>query len=270
MSTPMLFDAVGTAHIPYSDTPRIASLVPSLTELLFALGLGERVVARTHYCVHPSPNVQSIAEVGGTKKVKHAQLRELAPTHVLLNIDENPKALAVQLAEYVPHVVVTHPEVAEDNLALYRLLGLLFGREYAAARLSAAFSRRLLHLYRERPLRRPRRVLYLIWREPWMSISAPTYIAQMLRLINWQCVTLPDPARYPTLDITPELLSQLDYVLFSSEPYHFKPNDLDQFAQCYQFPRERVLLIDAELVSWYGSRAILGLDYLDQLARQHA
>ena len=90
-------------------TPRIASLVPSLTELVVALGLRERLVARTGYCIHPAAALAGVPKVGGTKQVNLAKLRRLAPTHVLVNVDENRAETVAALREFVPHIIVTHP-----------------------------------------------------------------------------------------------------------------------------------------------------------------
>ncbi len=98
--------------------PRIASLVPSLTELIVALGLREQLVARTGYCIHPAAELADVPKVGGTKDVNLARLRRLAPTHVLVNVDENRAETVEALREFVPHIVVTHPCAPEDNLAL--------------------------------------------------------------------------------------------------------------------------------------------------------
>src|SRR5213592_3497021 len=93
--------------------PRIASLVPSLTELLIVLGLREHLVARTGFCIHPADAVRDIPKVGGTKDVNLAKLRRLAPTHVLVNVDENRLETAEALREFVPEVIVTHPSRPE-------------------------------------------------------------------------------------------------------------------------------------------------------------
>src|SRR6185369_1244217 len=100
---------------------RIASLVPSLTELVVALGLGDRLVARTGWCVHPAEALARVAKVGGTKTVNLAKLRRLAPTHVLVNVDENRRETVDAIrgwGEAAPEIVVTHPLGPEDNLAL--------------------------------------------------------------------------------------------------------------------------------------------------------
>ena len=120
--------------------------------------------------------------------------------------------------EFVPHIVVTHPQGPRDNLALYRLLGAVFGADVAAERLCAAFEEaydEVASVTRER-----QDVLYLIWRDPWMTIARETYIAQTLALVNWQTFPEGGPDRYPEVDLA-SLSGQVDRVLLSSEPYHF-------------------------------------------------
>src|SRR6187549_3193317 len=152
--------------------PRIASLVPSLTELVFALGLGERLVARTGFCIHPSDRVAAVAKVGGTKDVNLAKLRQLAPTHVLVNVDENRKETIDAIEAWgdeAPKIVVTHPRDPVDNLALVDQLATTFaaapGLAERAAGLRDALADALAAIRAEgRP---KRRVLYLIWHDPW-------------------------------------------------------------------------------------------------------
>jgi ABC-type Fe3+-hydroxamate transport system substrate-binding protein len=261
-----LIDALGFHHAPAETPARIVSLVPSMTELLFALGLAGQIVGRTHYCIHPQSAVAAIPSVGGTKKINYARLQALQPTHVILNIDENPRELAERLTRDGLEVIVTHPLAPEDNLSLYRLLGGVFHREAEAEQLAANFTQALAELRRE-PWPR-RRVLYLIWRKPWMGVSRETYIARMLALVGWETLPAIADARYPVLELDHALLEAADQVLFSSEPYRFQPADLEAFARDYDCPREKLRLIDGEMTSWYGSRAIAGLAYLGRFARE--
>jgi ABC-type Fe3+-hydroxamate transport system substrate-binding protein len=258
-------DALGVAHPLAAFPARIVSLVPSLTELLFDLGLGDQIVGRTHYCIHPAPVVTAITSVGGTKKISDARLRALRPTHVLFNMDENPRELAERLAADGLRIIVTHPLTPDDNPALYRLLGGIFNRAEAAERLAAEFERGLAELRREIWPRR--QVLYLIWRKPWMGVSRDTYIARMLALVGWESLPAESAVRYPELELNRTTLDAADLILFSSEPYRFQPDDLTDFAQDYSCPPEKLRLIDGEMTSWYGSRAIAGLAYLRQFAR---
>ncbi len=268
MATPT--DALGIAHPPAAGEVRIVSLVPSLTELLFDLGLGGQVVGRTRYCVHPQPAVEAVPAVGGTKKVNRSRLLELRPSHLLVNVDENPRELVESLAGSFPHVIVTHPNAPGDNPALYRLLGHIFHREPAAEALCERFDAALERLRGVAMDLPPRRVLYLIWKAPWMTVSRDTYIARTLALVGWETLGDDPASRYPVVELDARLLAAAELVLFASEPYAFGERDLEEFRADHPLCGARLLRLDAEMVSWYGSRAIRGLDYLAELARRVA
>jgi len=262
-------DAAGTEHPRAGRDARIVSLVPSITELLFSLGLGDRVVGRTGFCIHPRDAVRAVPKVGGTKAVKLDAIRALSPTHVIVNIDENEKPTIDALAQFVPHVIVTHPLTPHDNLALYALIGDIFGCESGAHALCEALSSRLDALARIRwPVRQ---VLYVIWRDPWMTVARNTYISTMLRLVNWQ--TWPDAKggfagadRYPTFDFDDPSLAGVERILLASEPFRFTAKHRDALVANARLAGKTVQLVDGERISWYGSRAIEGVDYLRQLA----
>jgi ABC-type Fe3+-hydroxamate transport system substrate-binding protein len=240
---------------------RIVSLVPSLTELVCALGLGAQLVGRTGFCVHPKDVVRSVPKVGGTKDVNLAKVRALAPTHVVLNIDENRKETADELATFVPNLVVTHPLGPLDNLDLYRQFGRVFGRASEAEALCARFQSAYDEAHK---LRLPaRRVLYLIWKDPWMTVSRDTYISRTLALFGLETVPAGAAERYPKLE---DLRSvDADLVLLSSEPYRFRDRHLAEVAG---LTGKSALLVDGEMTSWYGPRAIAGLDYLRNFAER--
>lgn len=262
----LLVDAAGMVHRPAPAGARIVSLVPSITELLFDLDLGEAVVGRTAFCVHPVERVRSARSVGGTKQVELAKLDALAPTHVIVNVDETPRALAEALAARGYEIVVTHPIEVSDNLALYRLLGALFGRESEAEALSARFRSAHAALADQARHWPPRRVLYLIWKDPWMTVSAGTYIAQMLALVGWHVVAPAEGGRYPAIEMNEALLAATEGVLFATEPFPFKERHLAAFQEQWPDHADKAMLIDGQMVSWYGSRAIRGLAYLGRLA----
>ena len=239
---------------------RIVSLVPSLTELLFSLGLDDQVVGRTGFCVHPRERVRAVPKVGGTKTVDVERVRALAPTHLVVNVDENDKPTVDALAAFVPNVIVTHPLTVDDNFALYRQFGDAFGRVRQAARLSEVLQK-ALHAARARQWA-PARVAYLIWKDPWMTVSRDTYIASMLAQVGLTCLSPPSDRRYPQIDWASFPPEPLDAVLFASEPWRFRERDLREFAQAHGVPHHLCQLIDGEMTSWYGPRAIAGLRYL--------
>lgn len=254
-----LLDALGQAHPP-APGARIVSLVPSITELLCTLGLAPQLAGRTGFCIHPRETVADIPKVGGTKDVNLDKIRRLAPSHVIVNIDENEKPTADLLAEFVPHVVVTHPLEPADNLHLARLMGAIFGVEAVAGRWCAEFERELAAL-RALPPGPPRTVLYCIWQDPWMSVSKDTYIAAMLAELGWRVPDLGE-GRYPSFSWSEQLVSGLDAVLLSTEPYRFTEAHADALEKQLGIP---VLLVDGEMMSWYGSRALAGVRYLREL-----
>jgi ABC-type Fe3+-hydroxamate transport system substrate-binding protein len=236
---------------------RIVSLVPSVTELVCELGLAGQLVGRTGFCIHPKAALKAIPKVGGTKSVNLRKIRELAPTHVIVNVDENRKETADALSEFVPNLIVTHPLAPLDNLVLYRQLGAAFGREREAEALCRRFEAALLEVQGGEYV--DRKVLYLIWKDPWMTVSRDTYISRTLALFGLH--TLPEAAesRYPKLDSLE--IRGLERILLSTEPYRFREPHRQELERQSKLP---VSLIDGEMTSWYGPRAIAGLRYLAQ------
>lgn len=260
----MLVDAIGREHEPLAigAVPRIVSLVPSITELLCALGLAPWLVGRTGFCVHPADAVRAIPKVGGTKDVNIEKIRTLAPTHLIVNIDENEKPAVDALAQFIPHVIVTHPLAPRDNLGLYRLLGGIFRADDRAEALCTEFEREYA-LLAANPKGPPQTMLYCIWKDPWMTVSPDTYIARMMAETGWRCWSAPQPSvRYPAFAWSDDLLRSIDGVLLSTEPYRFTDAHVDALEKQIGKP---VQLIDGEMMSWYGSRAIDGLRYLRSL-----
>ncbi len=291
-----LIDAVGTVHRPVAagEAVRIVSLVPSVTELICDLGLAPQLAGRTGFCIHPAALLAAVPKVGGTKDVNIDKIRRLQPTHLVVNIDENEKPTVEQIATFVPNIIVTHPLAPEDNFTLYRLLGGIFGAGERAEALCAQLQTELA-LTREMAVRHRngthdsgdsngrkdgnskhdsskdscgedgsgKRVLYCIWQDPWMTVSRDTYIARMLALLGWQQWQAPSEARYPSFRWSDQVVDQIDEVLLSSEPYRFTEDHADALERQLGKP---VRLVDGEMLSWYGSRAIAGLRYLRELA----
>ena len=252
---------------------RIASLVPSLTELVCDLGLADRLVARTGWCIHPAESLARVAKVGGTKTVNLAKLRRLAPTHVLVNVDENRRETVDAIRAWgdaAPEIVVTHPVAPEDNLRLVADVAATFAGVPGVAERAAALRDRLVReLAATRPDGRPtHNVLYLIWHDPWMTVARDTYISRMLARVGWLTLPASDggptgAARYPALEGDEPWLARVERVLLSSEPFAFEARHVAAArALC---PRADVQRVDGELLSWYGPRAVAGLAYLRSL-----
>ncbi len=254
-------DWAGVAHARAAGALRIACLVPSLTELLFDMGLGDRVVARTGFCIHPR-TARAVPKVGGTKDPDLHRLRELAPTHLVVNVDENRREDVDAAREFVPNVIVTHPQVPADNARLFALFGAIFDRGDEARALSRALDDAIAFARdATQPLPRER-VLYLIWRKPWMTVSRETYVSATLAAVGWQTVPATAVRRYPEVADDAGVWREAGRILLSTEPYAFIERDARALAA------ERgtaALLVDGEHASWYGSRAIAGLRALAAL-----
>lgn len=260
-------DWAGVAHPAAHGIPRIACVVPSLTELLFALGLGPQVVARTGFCVHPRGVVKRVPKIGGTKDFDLDALARQRPTHLVVNVDENRREAVDAARAFVPHVIVTHPVAPEDNARLYALFGAIFGREREAAALAADLAAALAELRTAVAALARESVLYVIWKKPWMTVSRGTYIAATLARAGWDTVPEDRQARYPELAADDAVWRAADRILLSSEPYAFRERDVRERALHCGRP---VHLVDGEMTSWYGPRAIAGLGYLARLRRELA
>jgi len=260
-------DWADVAHPVAGAEARIACLVPSLTELLFALGLADRVVARTGFCVHPREGVRGVPKVGGTKDVDLAALAATRPTHLVVNVDENRRELVDAARAFVPRVIVTHPLGPGDNPRLFRLFGAVFGAESAAGRLVAEFDAALAGLDAAVATLPREPVLYLIWRKPWMTVARDTYIGATLARAGWDTVPARPDRRYPELADDDPAWRDAARILVSSEPYAFRARDAQALSATHSRPAH---LVDGEMTSWYGPRAIAGLRFLASLRRSLA
>jgi ABC-type Fe3+-hydroxamate transport system substrate-binding protein len=261
-----LTDAAGVSHSPAGPEPRIVCLVPSITELLVDLGLLPHLVGRTRFCVHPRDELRQVANVGGTKQVKLERIRSLQPSHVVVNVDENPRETYEALCTFVPHVIVTHPRGPADNVHLYRLLGGIFDRRARAERLCERLGEALAAAREAAQRWARRRVLYLIWKDPWMTVGRDTYISRTLATVG--LLTIPDQTepRYPEVNLGSLVPAEVDDLLLSSEPFPFQAKHIAALRQAYPALGQKARLIDGEMASWYGSRAIVGLSYLSAFA----
>ena len=237
---------------------RIVSLVPSQTELLYALGLGRQVVGVTKFCIYPAEARQQATVIGGTKNVDFEKIAALQPDLIIGTKEENYQEGIEQLAARYP-VWMSDISTLAEALDMIRRVGFIGGRKEAAEALAAEISASF------EQLRQPAALVpavYFIWRKPYMVASAGTFIDEMLRLAGFRNV-FADLARYP--EITPEQLQQAapEQILLSSEPYPFQEKHLAEFQTLC--PAAQVRIVDGELFSWYGSRLRLSAAYFRKL-----
>lgn len=227
---------------------RIISLVPSLTELLFGLGLEEEIIGRTRFCYHPETKVGNVQTLGGTKNPKIEEILRLKPDLVIANKEENRKEDIDALQEKVP-VLLTEIDTVEDAFLAIHDIGKTTGKEAEAFKFIEKCQQELENVEFEYPLR----VAYLIWRNPWMVAARNTYIDDVLSKWGLNNV-FADQKRYPEIGLDDLKKKYPDLILLSSEPYPFKEKHIEEIRE--HLPAARIQLVDGEWFSWYGSRML--------------
>ena len=247
---------------------RIVSLVPSLTEALFALGLGDRVVGVTDWCIHPAAGVAQLPKVGGTKDTDVDAVVALAPDLVIANHEENTRRVVERLEAAGLRVWVTYPRTVREGAALLREMAERLGAtRRAIAQEVEPVEEAVALAERVRPWRRPR-VFCPIWRDPWMAIGRDTYAHSMIELAGGTNVFAErGDRRYPVVRTADVIAAKPDVVLLPTEPYAFGTRDVAELA-ALDLPAARagrIHVVDGTWVSWYGPRirsALTGLRML--------
>jgi ABC-type Fe3+-hydroxamate transport system substrate-binding protein len=250
-------DASGVVVTLPAPPRRIVSLIPSITETLFVLGLGDAVVGCTVYCTHPPEGVAGKVRVGGEKNPKLDLIRELAPDLVVANVEENTREHVDTLRGWGIPVYVTYPRTVAEGIRLVRELGRLTDAGERGAEIAAALEARLAETRARLAGHRPARVFCPIWRKPYMTINADTYIHDMLATCGGENVFAGLPKRYPEVTLADVALAGPDVIVLPDEPYRFRRAHVADFAAHPEIPAlrdGRVHLVDGKLLSWYGPR----------------
>ncbi len=243
---------------------KIISLVPSQTQLLADLGLEEQVVGLTRFCVHPKSWHDSKLRVGGTKDVRIDRIRALGPDLIIGNKEENVREQIEALEQEYP-VWMSDIRTLDDALEMIRAIGNMTDRTEMANALSSSILKRFGRLEDEVRQRAAFSTLYLIWKKPWMAAGSSTFIDRMLELAGLPNVV--KSQRYP--ELSPEEIQSLnpEVVLLSSEPYPFKTSHIEELQAL--LPRARkILCVDGEPFSWYGSRLADSPAYFSDLRKK--
>ena len=269
MAAPAFFDgadALGRPVVLAERPRRIVSLVPSQTELLADLGLDGEVVGLTRFCVHPAGWKGRKQIVGGTKNVDVERVRALDPDLVVANKEENVRAQIEALADVCPVYVTDVADVA-GAVRMVRDVGALVGRAEEAERIAAETETGFDALAADVAGAAPLRALYLIWRDPWMTVGGDTIVSDVLAHGGFENVAA-EQARYPALADAEVGALRPDVVLLSSEPYPFVEKHVAEVEALA--PGARVVLVDGEPFSWYGSRLRQAPLYLRALRQRLA
>jgi ABC-type hemin transport system substrate-binding protein len=245
---------------------RIISLVPSQTELLHYLGLEQETIGITKFCVHPREWFRNKKRVGGTKAINLKTINDLHPDLIIANKEENVKEQVEELAKHYP-VWITDVNNLNDALEMINDIGQLTGKQNSSASLTDSIKKKFNDLNQLQTSNFKPQTCYLIWQNPYMTIGADTFINDMLSRCSFQNA-FSDKKRYPEVTI-PQLQSRLlsgsnlKLLLLSSEPFPFKQKHIDELQQ--QLPDCKIMLVDGEMFSWYGSRLLHAPGYFKKL-----
>jgi len=234
-------------QLDIDHTPaRIISAVPSITELLFDLGLGDKIVGCTKFCVHPNKPYLTKNMIGGTKDLNSEKIKKLNPDLIIANKEENNRVQIEYLSASVP-VWISDVKNFDDSLEMIEQIGLITGTSFRAKEIINQLNN---YLKPKAPLKK---AVYLIWKDPYMTVGGDTYINDMLNRCGYINL-FSEQNRYPIVNLEEISNYKPDVVLLSSEPYPFKEEHLKTIKGLIK--NTDVELVDGEFYSWYGSRQI--------------
>ena len=225
---------------------RIISLVPSITELLYDLGLYENIVGRTKFCVHPKEALRPIPKIGGTKNVHFDRVAALNPDLIIANKEENDKTQVEQLSQHFPVWISDIANFAEA-MEMIQQLGVILDKKDIANKIAEDSVLLLENIKPKKSLR----AAYLIWQKPYMTIGHDTYIHDMLKHMGYENI-FGEQTRYPSFSLEELKERKPEIILLSSEPFPFKQKHIDELK--VTFPNTSIQLVDGEAFSWYGTR----------------
>lgn len=257
-----LYDQLGIAHL-FGETPeRIISLVPSQTELLCDLGLEDRIVGVTKFCVHPQYIRSAKVVVGGTKNVNYEKIRLLEPDIIICNKEENTLDIVEELTTICP-VWVTNIITIDDNFRMISDFGAVFKCEAAAIELNRNIEIEFDDFRVFVSLKPIKKVAYFIWKKPYMVAGSDNFINEMLKVNRFENI-YGNSSRYPEVQIEDIIADgNPELILLSSEPFPFKEKDAKEIQQ-YALD-SKIIIVDGEMFSWYGSRLLKSFLYFKQL-----
>ena len=257
-----------------SSPARIVSLVPSWTETLFALGLGERVVGVTKFCVAPAERVESLRKVGGTKNPDLRTIAALAPDLIIANAEENRREDVERMRAQRFPVLITYPRTVPAAVESLLKIGRLAGREAEAGAMAREITRTVSEVEADVGVwaKLRLRAFCPIWKKPWMAFNADTYAHDVLRMMGFNNVYAAAGKRYPATTLDEAIELRPDVVLLPDEPYEFSDKDVDELRTVLPLGlARRVLIVSGRDLHWYGVHMVSGLKSLAQrLARVRA
>jgi len=261
-------DAFGQPFEMAEPARRVISLVPSITEIFFSLGVGDQLVGVTKFCTEPPEEVAGKPKVGGQKNPRVEAIIDLKPDLVVANVEENRKEHVEAMQAAGLQVLVTYPRTVREGIQLIRDLGVLTDALAPAEAIAARCEATLGEVEHTTAGRSPVRVFCPIWRNPYMTINRDTFVNDMLRACSGENIFLDHPERYPTVNLGEVAARKPEVILLPDEPFPFGEKHLADFLALEEVPAVRagrLHLLDGKVLSWYGPRIAESLCTLSRL-----
>ncbi|MEO8762069.1 MAG: helical backbone metal receptor [Bacteroidia bacterium] len=243
---------------------KIISLVPSQSELLWDLDLKTELVGISKFCIHPTEMFQSVKRIGGTKTIKIDEIKKLNPDLIIANKEENQQEQIEELCKLFP-VYISDIYNVQDALQMIEQVGLITDRKNQSQDISNSIKEKYNQFISTSKLIHEKKVAYLIWKNPYMAAGSNTFITNMLHNCGFVNVFANHINRYPEINIEELKTQNPGYIFLSSEPYPFKEKHILELQS--HLPKTKILLVDGEMFSWYGSRLLYAFDYFKELIK---
>jgi ABC-type Fe3+-hydroxamate transport system substrate-binding protein len=253
-------------RIEFNFPPKkIVSLVPSQSELLWDLNLKDELIGITKFCIHPEEMFTSVKRIGGTKTVKINEIKKLNPDLIIANKEENQQEQIEELCTLFP-VYISNIYDVSDALQMIEQVGLITNREKKSKQIIYSISEKYAEFKTQNlKIEIQKKAAYLIWKKPYMAAGSNTFINSILQNCGFVNVFEGDNNRYPEINIEDLKVQNPDLVFLSSEPYPFKEKHIQELQA--HLPQTKILLVDGEMFSWYGSRLLYAFDYFKSLLK---
>lgn len=235
---------------------KIISLVPSITETLFDFGLSSsEIIGRTRFCIHPKNLVKNVEIIGGTKNLNLDKIKNLKPDLIIASKEENVKEQVEELMKDFK-VWITDIETLQDNKNFLIQLGASLNKQNIAKN----FNKEILEIFNSIKISETKKVAYLIWKNPYMTVGYDTFIHEVLENLGFENL-FKNQKRYPEISI--EEIKSADYIFLSSEPFPFRQKHINELQK--KLPKSKIVLVDGEAFSWYGTHLAKCAEYYKTL-----
>jgi ABC-type Fe3+-hydroxamate transport system substrate-binding protein len=258
LSKNIIVDQIGKAMLLPQQPLRIVCLVPSITELLYDLGLENRVVGITKFCVHPYKWFVTKQKIGGTKNVNIKKVLALNPNLIIASKEENVKEQIELLYNSYP---VYTSDVSDLKTAI-KMIADIGKITFTTIKANAIIKKTNTNFLKINKPTHIKKVVYLIWRNPYLTVGGDTFISAMLKLAGFKNYFAKE-MRYPIITLENLKNKKIDVIFLSSEPYPFKEKHIVEIKN--YLPNVKIIFVDGEMFSWYGSRLIKAPIYFNTI-----